>query len=99
MKSALWNLWSVFRRGFIAYIGAKLIVMPVFLYFSILEMRYRGRLKGDGWELVMPLLLLSTPFWAAFLSRSMFRSRHFDRFRRELSGEAPAQAKVSAVGL
>jgi len=91
MKSALCTLWSFFRRGFIAYIGAKLVVFPVFLYVSLLGLRYHGHLKAEMWEFVMVLLLLATPFWAAYFSRSLLRSPHLERFRQELVGGASAQ--------
>jgi len=87
MKSSNSSLWRVLRRGGIAYIGAKIILMPAFLVWGVSELQHRRALTSPAWDLVSFFLLIALPFWAAFFSRHLLRSPGTEKYRRELIGE------------
>ena len=80
------TLWSFLRRGFIAYVAAKVILLPLFLFLGLEELRHRQTITSDSWDWLMIVLLISVPFWAAYTARGFLRNPKAERFRQELMG-------------
>lgn len=86
-------LRSVLRRGWIAYIGAKIVLMPLFLIATIESIYYRGPDKPLAVEFFELSLFLSLPFYAANQARILLRRPDFECYRRELRGDSEDSSK------
>lgn len=76
---------QLLRRGFIVLLAGSTVFFPATVANRIQDVVDRRGLTSSNWGFVIIALYLSTPFWAAYVGRSIVRSRSWERFRTEVA--------------